>query len=61
MTSDVESRLITHNAGECPYTSRFCPWEIVTYVAVRTEDQARRLEQYFKTGSGHAFAHKHLW
>jgi len=61
MTEDVDSRLKAHNEGHCPSTSRFCPWEIVTYVAVQTEDQAHNLEQYLKTGSGHAFAHKHLW
>jgi predicted GIY-YIG superfamily endonuclease len=61
MTEDVESRLKAHNEGLCPSTSRFRPWEIVTYVAVQTGDQARNLEQYLKTGSGHAFAHKHLW
>ena len=61
MTEEVESRLKVHNQGQCPSTSRFRPWEIVTYVAVRTEDQARNLEQYLKTGSGHAFARKHLW
>ena len=61
MTEDVACRLKAHNEGHCPATSRFRPWEIVTYVAVRTEDKARHLEQYLKTGSGHAFAHKHLW
>jgi predicted GIY-YIG superfamily endonuclease len=61
MTEEVESRLKVHNQGQCPSTSRFRPWEIITYVAVRTEDQARNLEQYLKTGSGHAFARKHLW
>jgi putative endonuclease len=61
MTKDVESRLKAHNDGLCPSTSRFSPWELVTYIAVRSEDHARILEQYLKTGSGHAFAHKHLW
>ncbi|MEI7881622.1 MAG: GIY-YIG nuclease family protein [bacterium] len=61
MTEDVESRLKAHNDGCCPSTSRFRPWELVTYIAVRGEEQARKLERYLKTGSGHAFAHKHLW
>jgi putative endonuclease len=61
MTEDVTSRLQAHNDGHCPSTIRFRPWELVTYIAVQSEDQARKLEQYFKTGSGHAFAHKHLW
>ena len=61
MTEDVECRLKAHNDGLCPSTSRFRPWELVTYIAVHSEDQARKFEQYLKTGSGHAFAHKHLW
>jgi predicted GIY-YIG superfamily endonuclease len=61
MTKDVQSRLNAHNEGQCPFTSRFRPWKLVTYIAVQSEDQARTLEQYLKTGSGHAFAHKHLW
>jgi predicted GIY-YIG superfamily endonuclease len=58
---EVPSRLQAHNDGLCPSTIRFRPWELVTYIAVQSEDQARKLEQYLKTGSGHAFAHKHLW
>ncbi|MEI6516784.1 MAG: GIY-YIG nuclease family protein [bacterium] len=61
MTETVECRLKAHNEGQCPSTSCFRPWELVTYIAVCSEDQARKLEQYLKTGSGHAFAHKHLW
>jgi predicted GIY-YIG superfamily endonuclease len=61
MTEDVESRLKAHNEGLCPSTSRFRPWALGTYIAVRSEDQARKLEKYLKTGSGHAFAHKRLW
>ncbi len=61
MTEDVENRLKAHNEGQCPSTTRFRPWELVTYIAVRSENQARKLEGYRKTGSGHAFAHKHLW
>jgi putative endonuclease len=61
MTEDVTSRLQAHNDGLCPSTIRFRPWELVTYIAVQSEDQARKLEQYLKTGSGHAFAHRHLW
>ena len=56
MTEDIESRLKAHNNGQCTTTSRFRPWTLVTYIAVQSENQARKLEQYLKTGSGHAFA-----
>ncbi len=32
----------------------YAPFEILAYVAVKTETKARELEQYFKTGSGKA-------
>lgn len=61
MTEDVQNRLTVHNAGGCPCTSRYCPWELVAFVAVKNKERAVTLEQYFKSGSGHAFAHKHFW
>jgi hypothetical protein len=36
-------------------------FESDSYEAVRTEKIARQLEQYFKSGSGKAFANKRLW
>ncbi len=61
MTNDVDARLQKHNSGGSPHTSKHRPWELVASVGVRTKDKAAELEKYFKTGSGHAFAHKHLW
>jgi putative endonuclease len=61
MTDDVQARLAEHNAGRCPYTSRYLPWELVAFVAVKSKKHALELERYFKSGSGYAFAHKHLW
>ena len=57
----VEERLAAHNAGRVPYTARHRPWALVAVVSVPTKDKALALETYFKSGSGHAFAHKHLW
>ena len=61
MTNNVDGRLQKHNAGGSPHTSRYKPWELVATVGVPTKEKAAELEQYFKTGSGHAFAHRHLW
>ena len=58
MTEDVPERIAVHNAGGCQYTQRFRPWELVAYIAVRSKSKATELEQYFKSGSGHAFWHK---
>ncbi len=57
-TEDVNARLVVHNAGSVPSTSRFRPWELTAYIAVRNERTAIELERYFKSGSGHAFWHK---
>jgi hypothetical protein len=32
-----------------------------SYIAVETEEKARQLERYFKSGSGKAFAKKRFW
>jgi predicted GIY-YIG superfamily endonuclease len=58
MTEDVMTRLAAHNSGDVPFTSRYRPWSLISYVAVQTPAKAAELEQYFKIGSGHAFWHK---
>lgn len=58
MTEDVAARLGVHNAGGCPSTRSFRPWELIAHVAVQSRETAAELERYFKTGSGHAFWHK---
>ena len=61
ITTNLEDRLIAHNAGQSVYTARFRPWKVV--VVIRFEDDARaeEFERYLKSGSGNAFAHKRLW
>ncbi len=60
-TEDTAARLQKHNAGEVPSTCGFRPWEIVAYIATPSREKAVALERYLKSGSGHAFAHRHLW
>jgi putative endonuclease len=54
-------RLAEHNSGKSPYTSKFAPWKLVTYVAFSDSRKAENFERYLKSGSGHAFAKKRLW
>lgn len=61
MTSDLKARIAKHNAGGSPHTSKFIPWELVTYCAFSGEKQAADFEKYLKSGSGRAFAQKRLW
>ena len=61
ITSDLQRRLHTHDAGRSPHTSKYRPWELVTYVWFQDDQRAIEFEHYLKTGSGHAFANKCLW
>lgn len=60
LTSDVPARLMAHNAGRCPYTARGGPWETDVVVEFADEERAVGFERYLKSGSGVAFAQRHL-
>ncbi len=60
-TSDLKARLAKHNEGGVPHTAKFKPWTLQTYTAFTTKEQATKFELYLKTGSGRAFATRHLW
>lgn len=61
MTKDLKARLVKHNEGGSPHTSKYKPWKLLTYVAFQDEIKAAEFEQYLKSGSGRAFANRHLW
>ena len=61
VTSALRRRLVEHNAGESPHTSKFMPWRIVTCTAFSDGEKADAFARYLKSGSDHAFANKHLW
>ena len=56
LTSDLESRLATHNSGGSQHTALIRPWELVTSIAFGKAASAIAFEKYLKTGSGRAFA-----
>ncbi len=58
VTSNVQTRLKTHNSGGSTHTSKFRPWKLITYIAFSDNSQALAFEIYLKTGSGRAFAKK---
>jgi putative endonuclease len=57
-TNDLKRRLSEHNEGLSSSTKPYKPYDLLIYIAVQTESQARSLEQYFKTGSGKAILYK---
>ena len=61
MTDDVAARLEKHNNSGTRFTSTHRPWELVAFIAVADRHKAAALERYLKVGSGHAWAHRHLW
>jgi putative endonuclease len=60
LCQDVEARLAAHNAGQSPHTSKFKPWRLLSYHYFQQPETAAAFERYLKTGSGRAFANKHL-
>ncbi|WP_374577296.1 GIY-YIG nuclease family protein [Phenylobacterium sp. J367] len=61
VTSDLRTRITTHNNGGSPHTAKHRPWKLVTYLAFTERAQAEAFETYLKSGSGHAFARRRLW
>ena len=59
-TSDVERRTAEHNAGSCIHTAKYRPWSIDVVIEFADERRAVAFERYLKSGSGVAFAHRHL-
>ena len=61
LTDDVAGRLAKHNEGGSPHTSKYKPWELVASISFSDDEKAAAFERYLKSGSGRAFANKHLW
>jgi putative endonuclease len=61
VTANLRQRLTDHNAGKLRLTAKHAPWHVVTYIAFSDERGANAFERYLKSGSGHAFANRHLW
>jgi predicted GIY-YIG superfamily endonuclease len=60
VTSDVARRLDVHNSGGSRHTMMDRPWRLVSFVEFEDEATAIRFEKYLKSGSGRAFAKRHL-
>ena len=60
LTSDVAKRLAEHNAGICTHTAKYRPWFIDVVIQFPDERRAIAFERYLKSGSGVAFAQRHL-
>ena len=56
----MHRRMLEHTQGVCQSTKAYRPLQLIGYVAVLTEEKARNLEKYFKTGSGKAILRKRI-
>jgi putative endonuclease len=57
-TDNLRRRFVSHQNGKVLSTRGSLPAALAAYVAVASATHARRLERYFKSGSGKAFAKK---
>src|SRR5678815_5478567 len=60
LTSNVDNRIAAHNAGLSPHTASGRRWRFVAAVEFASEERAVAFERYLKSGSGRAFARRHL-
>jgi putative endonuclease len=60
LTSNLAGRLNAHNAGRVPHTSDGKPWTVDVILEFSDERRAVVFEKYLKSGSGSAFAKRHL-
>ena len=60
VTSDLKARLTNHNAGRVPHTANGRPWTLDIAIQFADEVRAIKFERYLKSGSGCAFAKRHL-
>jgi putative endonuclease len=59
-TSDLKRRPRDHNSGTSVQKSKFRSWLLDAYFAFSGRQRAVAFERYLKSGSGKAFANRHL-
>ena len=57
-SENIDGRLLDHNKGKSPHTSKYKPWKLIFYCAFDTQEKAIGFEKYLKTASGIAFRNK---
>ena len=60
LTGALRARLEQHNEGKCRYTASARPWQLDLAIRFADVDRAVAFERYLKSGSGVAFAKRHL-
>jgi predicted GIY-YIG superfamily endonuclease len=60
ITEDLKKRLREHDAGSSPYSKRYAPWQLETYVTFKSKRRAEEFKKYLKSGSGFSFLKRRL-
>lgn len=60
LTSNIAARIRGHNDGEYTHTAKHRPWSVDVVIEFGDERRAVAFERYLKSGSGVAFAQRHL-
>lgn len=60
LTANLLQRLDEHNCGRCASTAKYRPWCVDAVIKFADERRAVAFEKYLKSGSGIAFARRHL-
>lgn len=60
ITSDPIARLEAHNRGDSRHTASGRPWRLVVSMTFDSPEAAAAFELYLKSGSGRAFARRHI-
>ena len=45
-TEDLKARLTAHNYGQSPHTSKYKPWELITYLSFNDKARALSFENF---------------
>ena len=59
-SSDLKSRIATHQGGSVSSTKNLRPLQLSFYAAFSSKEKAAAFEKYLKTGAGFAFRTKHF-
>jgi predicted GIY-YIG superfamily endonuclease len=60
LTANIADRLSVHNSGGSLHTASLRPWELVAAIEFANPSSAVAFEKYLKSGSGRAFAKRHV-
>ena len=59
-TNNIDMRLLRHQKGWVESTKDVLPVQLISYTAFPDRSKAYAFEKYMKSGSGRAFASRHL-